>query len=89
MATVAVPLITTGATLGPIGWFGVAIIFLILAKSKSKSKGTRRRRRRKGKMVRRGYTVKDATRDTGVSLGEARRAWRDARKDARRDRYFS
>ncbi len=88
MAAIAIPFVT-GTTLGPIGWVGIAVTFiLILAKSKDKNKGTRRRRR-KGKMTWRGYTVKDAARDTGVPLGEARRAWRDARKDARRDRDFS
>ena len=73
MATIAIPFVT-GTILGPIEWVGIAVTFiLILAKNKDKNKGTRRRRR-KGKMVWRGYTVKDATRDTGVLLGEAKRA---------------
>ena len=71
--------------LGPFGWFCVATtLIFILAKSKSKGKN---KGKRKWSIWRdRGYTLKDTIRDTGATPEEGRRAWRDARRDAKESR---
>ena len=75
-------------SMGPMGWVtlvsvGVTLFFLNTNKKKRNRK-VRRRWKRKIGSFHEEYTIRDTMKDTGATLKEALKAWRDAKKDAKK-----